>query len=440
MAVFVSRNESSDRLLEIGTGARPPTGDFVNPVLRVEGIPDDAVSSGGQQVIVFTVPVGQRLDPGDYLVHVRAEDAAGNDGAYSGIDTFTVLPAVDLFLDTPIAARAGTEFDVPIRVEPRDQPVALIRAFINFNPADLTVVSITAGTALELVRTSDFNDALGTVDYVATTAGPGISGDFVLAVIRFKAGDPAGPDVPPTDIVLNDTDPRKTAAEFLGTPVLGTAFDAAVNILKPTVILRLENAKFSGPGFAGFSRGETVPVTVRLEPNGQKVTASDVHLDFEPREVQVVGVAPGGDTRLDQVILSQFDNTLGTVDFSAFTFGDPARDPAYDFVIVSFETRRATQSLSVGFHQDLPFEFPRKTEASYLGVSVLDQVINFPMEIALGLRLESFVAPLPGTDPNNSQAQRKPSRCRRGVPELPTGQRGSTEPDTGPDAGDASEQ
>ena len=379
--------------LEIGTGVQPPTGDFVNPVLRVEGIPDDAVSSGGQQVIVFTVPVGQRLDPGDYLVHVRAEDTAGNDGTYSGINAFTVLPAVDLFLDAPIAARAGTEFDVPIRVEPRDQPVDLIRAFINFNPADLTVVSITAGTTLELVQTSDFSDALGTVDYVATTAGAGISGDFVLAVIRFKAGDPAGPDVPPTDIVFNDTDPRKTAAEFLGTPVLGTAFDAAVNILKPTVILRLENAKFSGPGFAGFSRGETVPVTVRLEPNGQKVTASDVHLDFEPRELQVVGVAPGGDTRLDQVILSQFDNTLGTVDFSAFTFGDPARDPAYDFVIVTFGTRRATQSLSVGFHQDLPSEFPRKTEASYLGVSVLDQVINFPVKIALGLRLESFVAP-----------------------------------------------
>ena len=219
------------------------------------------------------------------------------------------------------------------------------------------------------------------------------SGDFVLAVIRFKAGDPAGPNVPPADIVFSDTGIRKTAAELLGAPVLGTAFDAAVSILKPTVILRLQQATFGGPGFRGFGLGEIVPVTVRLEPNGQKVTASDVHLDFDPRELRVVGIAPGGDTRLDQEILSQFDNTRGTVDYSALTFGDPARDPAYDLIIVTFETRRATRSLSVGFHQDLPFEFPRKTEAAYLGVSVLDKLVNFPVEIALGLRLETFVQP-----------------------------------------------
>ena len=67
--------------LEIATGDAPPTG--VSFVVRKVGIADDAVASGAQQVIKFTLGTGDALQSGDHTWHVQAVDAAGNPSGFS---------------------------------------------------------------------------------------------------------------------------------------------------------------------------------------------------------------------------------------------------------------------------------------------------------------------------------------------------------------------
>ena len=180
---------------------------------------------------------------------------------------------------------------------------------------------------------------------------------------------------------------------------MGNTFRTTVVILKRTVNLRLglqaSDIKFEDFGSFAFARDEVFDVIVRVEPNGQGISAVDALLDFDVSTLRVLAVTASGDGRIDQQLVSAFDNELGTIDFSTTITGDTPND--FNLVSVTFQAVKATQSLGAGFHR----EFPRKTDVALAvfiedegvldpSVSVLRDLFGFPLEIALQLRLTSF--------------------------------------------------
>ena len=394
--------------LEIDTVA----GDFSGPdKLTFPNIPDNAVNSGSESVIEFPLAdEGVSLDPNDYVWRVRANDQAGNEGELSVEFTFTKRPAVDLRLEaSPQVIRAGTVFTVTIKVEPQaGEAVSAVDAFLNFDPSDVEAISIADGSTLEEVLIGDFDNGQGHVNYGAVTFGAAPTTPFVLAVVTFRARVP-GASVARVDsaISFSNAFPRLSRADYKGESVLGTTFDVTTAILNPLADLLLgiqqegddEPRFFSGaddPNFDGFSiaRDEVFDVVVAVNGDGQDITTVDALLDFDSSALEALAVEATGDDRVETVLATSFDNEQGTVDFSALVTGDP--DERYNLAVVTFRARRASEALSVGFHQ----EFPRKTEVALavkvnpIGVaSVLDELIGFPAEIALQLRLTSFDPP-----------------------------------------------
>ena len=166
------------------------------------------------------------------------------------------------------------------------------------------------------------------------------------------------------------------------------ALDTVVTILKPTVDIVLQNQEFSSQEFQGFARNQTFDVTVRARTQGQKVSAVDALLNFDPEALQVVGPILPGDGRLEQVIVSRVDAARGTIEFSAVTQGTPVTQD-FDVAVVKFQALQATRALSVGFRKDHPTD----SDAAYQGVSVLRDLVGFPVELALELKLTSFDLP-----------------------------------------------
>jgi hypothetical protein len=83
----------------------------------------------------------------------------------------------------------GESFSVDIKVTITDnEPVNTAEAHIDFDPAYLEVVSITAGTALPVALASKFDNAAGTIDYVAGAqlGGAAPTEDFVLATLNLE--------------------------------------------------------------------------------------------------------------------------------------------------------------------------------------------------------------------------------------------------------------
>ena len=375
--------------LQIGSG---DFGDFAVPVREITGI------TGTGAVISFTLPQGIKLQPGKYSWHVQAVDAAGNTGDFSSFNAFEIFAAVDLSLEPlPQVVPPGAIVTVTIKVDPQGQEVSVIDAFLDFSTGDLKALSIAAGVTLEVVGTADFDNANGHIDYSAFTLTTPPTQPFVLAVVTFEAQTPSAPRVD-SIIAFSTTGSRTTNAEFSAESVLGNTFGTTVVILKRTVDLRLglqaSDIKFEDFGSFAFARDAEFDVIVRVEPNGQEISAVDALLDFDVSTLRVLAVTASGDGRIDQQLISAFDNQLGTIDFSATITGGTGD---FNLVAVTFQTVKATQSLGVGFHR----EFPRKTDVALAvfveeeGVldpplSVLRDLFGFPLEIALQLRLTSF--------------------------------------------------
>ncbi len=112
----------------------------------------------------------------------------------------------------------GTEFNVNIEVRASAQQVDGAAGYLNFDPALLEVVSISAVTSqLSVTVEQSFDNALGTANYAAGRfSAPFPSGTFTIATLRFRAkAQSAG-----TPITFNTTNPRKTDVTFGGNLVL----------------------------------------------------------------------------------------------------------------------------------------------------------------------------------------------------------------------------
>ena len=382
--------------LEIASGDQPQTGDlgeFVTTVFPINRITDikitdlnvEVVTSGDQTLIEFTLPELKKLDPGVYSWHVQAVDTvriptgSGNPSGFKPFKTFTVVAAIDLKLVAePRRVGSGDSFTVTINVETNRQAISTADVFVNFTTGDVEVLGIEAGDgALGFVLVPTFDNLTGSVDVRAATTGDPVTGDFILAVITFRAKPLKIPRVV-TQIAFNCFDPdgspaecrdpsgRQTDAAFNGRSVLGNAFatEAEVTVLGPTVDIKLIAQ------VADFDRAFPIPVTIRVETNGQKVDTALASLDFDAKTLEVVSIKPGGG-QLGQVLLSSFDNATGRIDYSAITTGDPASG---DFVlaVVNFRALTTADPTEIFFHQI----FPRKTEASFKGITVLRKLVS----------------------------------------------------------------
>ena len=152
---------------------------------------------------------------------------------------------------------------------------------------------------------------------------------------------------------------RRTEVTFKGASVLRDLAPASFTI--PTVDISLttvaEFLTLDGP----------IAVSIKVEPNGQRVSAVDAFLKFDALKLQVVGIETG--TRLEAGLVSAFNNSLGTVRVGAATSGSA---PTGDFVlaVVKFvprDTTRLEQDLRVDFDEAVGGE----TVATFEGVSVL---------------------------------------------------------------------
>ncbi len=114
----------------------------------------------------------------------------------------------------------------------------------------------------------------------------------------------------------------------------------------------------------------TFDVVVEVQAGSQPVDAAEAHLDFDPAVLQVVSVTPG--SALGTVIQNLFDNTEGEIDYAAGTFETPPNG-TFDLVTITFEAVQATDAS--GMPLDFaPLVFPRESQATYSGNSVLTGV------------------------------------------------------------------
>ena len=126
--------------------------------------------------------------------------------------------------------------------------------------------------------------------------------------------------------------------------------------------------------------GTNFTVTIKVEPNGQQVSAVDAPLNFDPEAMRVVSVAQG--TRLEQLPAGFPREGTGTIDFSAFTLGPPPTD---NFVlgVVTFEAKtpiseeRVRLDTLINFNQTLP-RIPR---ADFDGESLIGDTVDVTVAI-----------------------------------------------------------
>ena len=118
--------------------------------------------------------------------------------------------------------------------------------------------------------------------------------------------------------------------------------------------------------------GETFTVEVVVQAGQQPVDAVDVALDFDPTALQVLKIDPG--TALPTVLTSTFDNTAGTLTFSA---GKPlaGADAGGTFTLVTLHLQaqdlKASTSLSFAFQPPL-----RNTDVFHRGRSVFGSAVG----------------------------------------------------------------
>jgi len=116
----------------------------------------------------------------------------------------------------------GSEFDVVVQVQAGAQQVDTAQAYLNFDPAKVQVVSITAGSALAVPVQSTHDNGAGTLGYAAFTLSAFPTGTFTLCTVRFSATTTGT-----TSLTFNAVDPRKTDV-FRGVSVLSSATNGSV--------------------------------------------------------------------------------------------------------------------------------------------------------------------------------------------------------------------
>ncbi|MFH1087502.1 MAG: cohesin domain-containing protein [Chloroflexota bacterium] len=134
---------------------------------------------------------------------------------------------VNLSLNTTAQnIRVGDRFYVTIDAATGSESLTGVDAFVNFDPAYLRVVSLTAGDTLPSVFRRAYNNTAGTIDLCLGNNESPVSGSFTVGTVRFEAKAATGG----TDVVFNLQSQRKTDVAYEGNSLLGTTTNLTVAI------------------------------------------------------------------------------------------------------------------------------------------------------------------------------------------------------------------
>lgn len=126
-------------------------------------------------------------------------------------------------------AVVGSTFDLTIAVNPATQPIDTVEAHLNFDPAIITILSVTNGTTLTSVIAPPPDNVNGRFDYAASLlGGVTVSTPFTLCTIHFRANA-----VGSTGVMFQHVLPRLTAAYLNGIDKTGSFGDATVIVVAP---------------------------------------------------------------------------------------------------------------------------------------------------------------------------------------------------------------
>jgi len=183
----------------------------------------------------------------------------------------------------------------------------------------------------------------------------------------------------------DQSDPLTVVHDTRMGPVPPTATPTPTHTRTPTVtptrtntpqILRVVDFHLD-PRDSVVTEGDIFEVNIRVDAGSQPVDGAEVHLDFDSLYLQVVDADgdPASDIEssgvLDVPIRNHVDNAAGQIDFMAGTFGVP---PSGTFVLATVRFRALQRTAAGGTALTFVTELPRKSDAMFVGASVLDQV------------------------------------------------------------------
>ena len=222
----------------------------------------------------------------------------------------------------------GQTFDLIIQVQAGSQSVDGASAYLNFDPAVLQVVSVTAGSSLPVTIQNTYDNSLGHVDYAAGSfSAPFPSGSFSLLTVTFRAlVVSAG-----TAIQFNAAMPRNSDATFGGASVLYHTTDSTL-VISDTAVL---NGQVSLQGHSSAPNARwAIPLTVSLSVPGE----SSPRYLFTPTtddsgHFTLSGITPGtydirvkGSHTLRNLVTATLAVGNNTVDLGALHEGDANND------------------------------------------------------------------------------------------------------------------
>jgi hypothetical protein len=106
-------------------------------------------------------------------------------------------------------------------------------------------------------------------------------------------------------------------------------------------------------------------ITIEAQCNGQDVDGISAYLDFDPTYLEVKSVTPGA--ALPTVLENNYNNTAGTINYSAGKLGKPYPSGTFTVATVTFKKVAEVANTSIDFHTELP----RETWAGYGGTPKL---------------------------------------------------------------------
>ena len=142
--------------------------------------------------------------------------------------------------------------------------------------------------------------------------------------------------------------------------VVATVFQAHATWAGPgnTVTLALS------PSTSNATVGQNFMVTIQVQSGVQLVDGAAAYLNFDPTILQVVSIQAG--SSLPVPIQSQFNNTLGTLDFAAGTFSS-FPSGTFTLAVVTFSPTTTTAGTTLAFN----LTPPRQSDVTFGGHSVL---------------------------------------------------------------------
>ncbi len=110
-------------------------------------------------------------------------------------------------------------------------------------------------------------------------------------------------------------------------------------------------------------------VTIQAECNGQEITGVSAFLDFDTTYLEVVSITAG--PTLDLGLGNTYDNSAGTINYSAGTFTEPYPTGTFTVATITFNAKAETpleSSTLITLHS----VSPRTTDADFGGDSKLN--------------------------------------------------------------------